>query len=119
MSLATHLVQRSKDIIDVAGLNMLGEFVIGSRLIELLSASVAPTQANGVIHVRIGYSYKQSSGVDGSIDMVTGLARRYRPVVLPYSREIQGPGTLYAAVLSEVSGIGNPFTFNVAYKVIK
>jgi len=111
----------SKDIIEpVTGLNMVAEFTIGHREIRLESASVAPTQAGVVIHVRLGYDFKHGPTMkDGSIDFVSGAARRYRPVTLPYPRELLGPGKLYAAVLVETSGTANAFTFNVAYRVIK
>jgi len=99
---------------------MFGEFPISHREIRLESASVAPTQAYITIHVRLGYDFKHGPKMkDGSIDFISGLARRYRPVVLPYPRELLGPGNLYAAVLVEESGSVNVFTFNVAYRVIK
>lgn len=116
------IIQESIDVIEpVTALNMLAEIDIGHREIHLESASVAPTQANKVIHARIGFEFKYGPGLEeiGSIDFVSGAARRYRPLVLPYARSLQGPGELYAAVLVEVSGTGIPFSFNVAYRVIK
>jgi len=116
------IIQESINVIEpVTLLNMLAEIDIGHREIYLESASVAPTQAHKVIHARIGFGFKFGPGLTetGSIDFVSGAARRYRPVVLPYPRGLQGPGQLYAAVLVEESGTGIPFSFNVAYRVIR
>lgn len=97
---------------------MLLEFPIGNRKIKLISASVAPTEATVTLHARIGYSFNQSTGDDGSIDIVEGPIKRYYPLTLNYPRELQGPGKLYAAVLAADSASPNPFTFNVAYEVM-
>lgn len=120
MSYEEEVVQLSQtsDAQQITLLNMLLEFPIGAKKVRLLSASMAPTQAGTVVHGRIGFSFQQSTGEDGSIDYVEGAARRYYPLVLNYPRIMHGPGKLYAAVLARTSATPDPFTFNVAYQVV-
>lgn len=120
MSYEEDVIQLSQtsDAQQITLLSMLLEFTIGHKKIRLLSASIAPTETTVALHCRMGYDFKQSNGNDGSIDLGSGTAKRYMPLVLNYPRVLQGPGNLYAAVLAQDSASPNPFTFNVAYQVV-